>query len=175
MHVEGCPSLPLRSLDPLPDWADPARMRRPVTLSMLPVMFAIAFAPGACGPSFLELAASEPGASRFPSGLILKTTRPGSGASPKANSIVKVNYEGRLTDGAIFDSSLQRNEPAKLPLDQTIPCWIEALQKMKVGEKARLVCPSGIAYGDVGKPPVVPGSATLIFDVELLEIVEQAN
>jgi len=83
---------------------------------------------------------------------------------------VRVHYHGTLTDGTVFDSSVQRGQPAEFPLNQVIPCWTEGVQRMKVGEKARLVCPSEVAYGDRGAPPNIPGGATLIFDVELLSI-----
>ena len=83
---------------------------------------------------------------------------------------MKVNYEGRLTNGTVFDSSYKRGQPAEFGLNQVIKCWTEGVQKMKVGEKARLICPSDIAYGDHGHPPTIPGGATLVFDVELLGI-----
>jgi FKBP-type peptidyl-prolyl cis-trans isomerase len=86
--------------------------------------------------------------------------------------VVKVHYEGSFIDGTVFDSSLQRGEPIKFPLTQVIKCWTEGLQRMKVGEKAKLVCPPGIAYGDRGRPPQVPPGSTLVFEVELLEIVQ---
>jgi FKBP-type peptidyl-prolyl cis-trans isomerase FkpA len=73
-------------------------------------------------------------------------------------------------DGTEFDSSYKRNEPAQFPLNQVIPCWTEGVQKMKVGGKSRLVCPSRIAYAERGSPPVIPGGATLIFEIELLGI-----
>jgi FKBP-type peptidyl-prolyl cis-trans isomerase FkpA len=83
---------------------------------------------------------------------------------------VKVNYRGTLIDGTEFDSSYKRGQPAQFPLSGVIRCWTEGVQKMKVGGKARLVCPSEIAYGDSGHPPTIPGGATLIFEIELLEI-----
>ena len=95
---------------------------------------------------------------------------PGNGPSPTTTDKVKVNYEGRLTNGTVFDSSYKRGQPAEFGLNQVIKCWTEGVQKMKVGEKARLVCPSDIAYGDHGHPPTIPGGATLVFDVELLGI-----
>lgn len=122
------------------------------------------------GREYLDKAAKEPGASKLPSGLIYKTLTPGSGASPAATDKVKVNYEGRLTSGTVFDSSYKRGQPAEFGLNQVIKCWTEGVQKMKVGEKARLVCPSDIAYGDHGHPPTIPGGATLVFDVELLAV-----
>ena len=118
--------------------------------------------------------AKESGATQLPSGLIIKTLKPGTGKSPAATDKVKVNYEGKLTNGTVFDSSYKRNQPAEFGLNQVIPCWTEGVQKMKVGEKAQLVCPSAIAYGDHGHPPSIPGGATLVFEVELLEIMPAA-
>lgn len=122
------------------------------------------------GKAAVEKAAKEPGAQQLPSGLVIKTLRPGNGASPGENDSVKVQYEGRLTDGTVFDSSYKRKEPTEFPLKGVVRCWTEGLQKMKVGEKAQLTCPADIAYGDQGRPPTIPGGATLVFDVELLEI-----
>ncbi|HZR08250.1 MAG TPA: FKBP-type peptidyl-prolyl cis-trans isomerase [Myxococcales bacterium] len=126
------------------------------------------------GKSYADKAAKEPGATRLPSGVIYKTITPGNGPSPSATDKVKVNYEGRLTNGTVFDSSYKRGQPAEFPLNQVIKCWTDGVQKMKVGEKARLVCPSDIAYGDHGHPPTIPGGATLVFDVELLSIAPPA-
>lgn len=123
--------------------------------------------------AYLEKAAAEKGAKRFPSGLIYRSVKDGKGDSPKASDTVKVNYEGKLTNGKVFDSSYQRNQPAEFGLGQVIPCWTEGLQQMKPGGKAALVCPSSIAYGDSGHPPTIPGGATLVFTVELLEIVKK--
>jgi FKBP-type peptidyl-prolyl cis-trans isomerase FkpA len=122
---------------------------------------------------FLDKAAKEEGAQKLPSGLVFKTVKPGTGPNPTADDRVKVHYHGTLTNGTVFDSSVKRNEPAEFPLRGVIPCWTEGVAKMKVGEKAKLVCPSEIAYGDEGRPPVIPGGATLIFDVELLEITSK--
>jgi len=120
--------------------------------------------------SFLDKAAAEPGATRSASGMVYRELRAGSGPSPKATDTVKVNYRGTLVDGTEFDSSYKRNEPAEFPLNQMIPCWTEGVQKMKVGGKSRLVCPSSIAYGDEGRPPAIPGGATLVFEIELLSV-----
>ncbi len=120
--------------------------------------------------AYLAKVAAEPGALKTESGLIYMDLQPGTGASPKASDSVKVNYRGTLIDGTEFDSSYKRNQPAQFPLSGVIRCWTEGVQKMKVGGKARLVCPSEIAYGDNGHPPAIPGGATLIFEIELLEI-----
>lgn len=127
------------------------------------------------GHAFVEQAAKEPGAEKLASGLVFKSLKPGNGPSPKASDTVKVHYHGTLADGTVFDSSVQRGEPAEFPLGGVIPCWTEGVQKMKVGEKAKLVCPSDIAYRDQGRPPKIPGGATLVFEIELLEIKAQAT
>jgi FKBP-type peptidyl-prolyl cis-trans isomerase FkpA len=102
--------------------------------------------------------------------MVVRTLTPGTGPNPVASDTVKVHYTGTLTDGTVFDSSVKRKEPATFPLNGVIKCWTEGVQKMKVGEKAKLTCPSDLAYGDNGRPPTIPGGATLIFEVELLEI-----
>jgi len=124
----------------------------------------------AAGKEYADKAAKEPGAEKLPSGVIYKQLTPGKGPSPQATDKVKVNYEGKLTSGTVFDSSYKRGQPAEFGLNQVIKCWTEGVQKMKVGEKARLVCPSDVAYGDHGHPPSIPGGATLVFEVELLAI-----
>jgi FKBP-type peptidyl-prolyl cis-trans isomerase FkpA len=122
------------------------------------------------GESFRNTAAHEPGAVKTNSGLIYRTLTPGRGPSPTGKDVVKVHYQGTLIDGTVFDSSIARGQPIDFPLSGVIPCWTEGVQRMKVGEKARLVCPSEIAYGDQGHPPAIPGGATLVFEVELLAI-----
>jgi len=124
------------------------------------------------GQACLDKAAAEKGAQRTASGLIITTIKPGTGPSPKATDRVKVHYHGTLSDGTVFDSSVQRGEPITLPLNGVIKCWTEGVSMMKVGGKSKLVCPSDIAYGDQGRPPVIKGGATLVFEVELLEIVK---
>jgi FKBP-type peptidyl-prolyl cis-trans isomerase FkpA len=105
------------------------------------------------------------------SGLIYKSIKDGSGASPVATDVVKVHYRGTLQDGKEFDSSHKRGEPAEFPLNRVIKCWTEGVQKMKVGGKAQLTCPPGIAYGERGTPGgPIPPNATLNFEVELLGI-----
>ncbi len=121
------------------------------------------------GQGLADAAAKEPGATRSASGVIQRTVQPGRGPSPKASDVVRVHYEGRLADGTVFDSSIKRGEPAEFQVQGVIPCWREGVQKMKVGEKAKLVCPPETAYGEGGQGPI-PGGATLFFEVELLEI-----
>ena len=121
---------------------------------------------------FVAEQAKLAGAETMESGLIITQLEPGSGASPQPTDRVRVHYEGTLRDGTVFDSSVKRGQPAEFPLSGVIPCWTEGLSKMKVGGKSRLVCPADIAYGDRGHPPAIPGGATLVFEVELLEILE---
>jgi FKBP-type peptidyl-prolyl cis-trans isomerase FkpA len=123
------------------------------------------------GEAFQKKAAGEQGATRTSSGLVISTITAGRGASPKADDRVKVHYHGTLTDGSVFDSSVERGEPATFHVGGVIPCFGEALQRMKVGGKSRLVCPPDLAYGDRGAPPRIRPGATLVFEVELLEIV----
>ena len=104
------------------------------------------------------------------SGLIVIPDHGGSGREPEGDSdTVRVHYHGTLRDGTVFDSSVERGEPATFPLNSVIPCWTEGVQKMKVGGKSKLICPADIAYGDRGQGPIKPG-ATLVFEVELLAI-----
>jgi FKBP-type peptidyl-prolyl cis-trans isomerase len=124
---------------------------------------------------FLAKIATHEGAQKSDSGLIFIPKEEGKGESPKASDVVKVDYHGTLSDGTVFDSSVRRGQPAQFPLNRVIPCWTEALQKMKVGGRAQIVCPASIAYGDRGAPPTIPPGATLIFDVTLHEIVKQAQ
>ena len=122
------------------------------------------------GAAFLAKAAAESGAKKTESGAILTTIKEGKGATPKATDTVKVHYHGTLIDGTVFDSSVQRGQPASFPLNGVIKCWTEGVQTMKVGGKSKLICPSDIAYGDRGSPPKIKPGATLIFEVELLDI-----
>jgi FKBP-type peptidyl-prolyl cis-trans isomerase len=124
------------------------------------------------GAAFSAKVATLPGAHKTASGLVYVSSVKGSGAQPGPTDRVKVQYSGKLIDGTEFDSSYKRGQPATFPLAGIIPCWKEALQLMKVGGHARVVCPSDIAYGDRGRPPVIPPGATLDFQIELLDVVE---
>ncbi len=124
------------------------------------------------GEAYQEKAAKETGAVKTASGMIFIPVKEGTGESPTATSTVKVNYEGKLIDGKVFDASAKHGGPATFPLNGVIPCWTEGVQKLKVGGKARLVCPPALAYGDRGAGGEIPPGATLDFQVELLEIVK---
>ena len=115
-------------------------------------------------------AAKEPGAVVTASGLVYRSLKDGSGASPAASDRVKVHYRGTFPDGREFDSSYKRNEAIEFPLSGVIKCWTEGVQRMKVGGKAKLTCPPSIAYGERGAAGVIPPNATLLFEVELLAI-----
>jgi len=116
----------------------------------------------------LAAAAKEPGAVVSPTGVVFRSLKPGHGASPKATDTVKVNYRGTFTNGREFDAS--HGSPISFPLDKVIPCWTEGVQKLQVGGKGKLTCPSALAYGPNGAGGVIPPNATLVFEVELLAI-----
>jgi FKBP-type peptidyl-prolyl cis-trans isomerase FkpA len=115
-------------------------------------------------------AAKEPGATVSASGMVYRSLKDGTGASPGPTDVVKVHYRGTFPDGKEFDSSHKRGEAAEFPLNRVIKCWTEGVQQMKVGGKAKLTCPPAIAYGERGAGGVVPPNATLQFEVELLSI-----
>ncbi len=115
-------------------------------------------------------AAKEEGAVLTPSGLVYRSLKDGSGASPTASDKVTVHYKGTFPDGREFDSSYKRGQPIDFPLNRVIACWTEGVQRMKVGGKAKLTCPPEIAYGARGAGSAVPPNATLLFEVELLGI-----
>jgi FKBP-type peptidyl-prolyl cis-trans isomerase len=119
--------------------------------------------------AFFEKLKDNKNVVELPSGLRYEVVQPGTGAYPKAADTVKVHYTGTLLNGTVFDSSVQRKEPAEFALNQVIPGWTEGLQKINQGGKIRLYVPSNLAYGDSGSQSIPPG-ATLIFDVELLDI-----
>jgi FKBP-type peptidyl-prolyl cis-trans isomerase len=117
---------------------------------------------------FLRKAAAEPGAIKTASGLVITHQKMGAGPQPGASDRVKVHYVGKLTDGKEFDSSVKRGQPVDFLLSQVIGCWTEGVSLMRKGGKAKLVCPSELAYGPQGRPPTIPGNAVLVFDVELI-------
>ena len=119
----------------------------------------------------LAAAAKEPGAKVTESGLVFRALKEGKGAQPTAESVVKVHYKGTFPDGKEFDSSHKRGEPTEFPLNRVIKCWTEGVQKMKVGGKAKIVCPSDLAYGDRGAPPKIKPGSTLVFDVTLNNVL----
>lgn len=116
-------------------------------------------------------AEQEPGTVTLKSGVIVKTIKEGTGAAPTAKDSVKAHYRGTLPDGTEFDSSYKRGKPLVFKLAQVIPCWTEGMQRVKVGGSARFVCPPSTAYGKKGAGTKVPPDATLVFDVELLEVI----
>ena len=119
--------------------------------------------------AFVAEMAQEPGAEQSASGVIYIPITEGAGPSPTATDTVRVHYHGTLRDGTVFDSSVQRGEPISFALNGVIPCWTEGVQKMMIGGKSKLVCPSDTAYGDAGQGPI-PGGAALVFEIELLGI-----
>lgn len=122
------------------------------------------------GKNFLAENAKKPDIITTKSGLQYQILQQGAGKSPKLTSTVKVNYEGRLIDGTVFDSSIARNHPVEFKLNQVISGWTEGVQTMKEGGKSRFFVPSNLAYGDVGAGDAIGPNSTLIFDIELLEV-----
>lgn len=123
-----------------------------------------------CAQDALSKAAQEPGAATTSSGLVYRSLKDGTGASPQATDTVRVHYRGTFPDGREFDSSYKRGKPATFPLNRVIKCWTEGVQRIKVGGKAKLTCPAAIAYGERGAGSDIPPGATLQFEVELLGI-----
>ncbi len=123
------------------------------------------------GQDFLAENAKKPGVVTTKSGLEYLVIQQGKGKQPSSTSQVKVHYEGRLIDGTVFDSSIDRGEPLTFPLDQVITGWTEGLQLMKEGSKYRFFIPAKLAYGETGANTIPPNS-TLVFDVELLEVIK---
>jgi FKBP-type peptidyl-prolyl cis-trans isomerase FkpA len=124
------------------------------------------------GSDFLAKIAAKDGVKKLADGVLLETITPGTGASPSPTDTVKVNYTGTLIDGKVFDASERHGGPATFRLDKVIKCWGQGVQYMKVGGKAKLYCPSDAAYGDRGAGADIPPGATLVFDVELVDIVK---
>lgn len=129
--------------------------------------------------ALLAAAAKQKGAQTLASGLVYQEIKAGSGDSPTTKDGVVVQYTGKRRDGSVFDSSVERGEPADFPLARMIPCWTEGLQRMKPGGKAVITCPADLAYGDTGVPPgsgemIAPGAA-LQFEVELISVEKGAG
>jgi FKBP-type peptidyl-prolyl cis-trans isomerase FkpA len=136
-------------------------MRRGFALG---VILVVACSGGNSGEDAAEAGEAAPG------GFTITHVTEGTGPSPEATDVVRVHYHGTFPDGRVFDSSVERGEPARFPLNRVIPCWTQGVTQMKVGGKAKLVCPPDLAYGARGAPPRIPPNATLHFEVELLEI-----
>lgn len=124
------------------------------------------------GLSFLAENAKREGVMTTESGLQYEVLEQGSGAKPAATDTVKTHYHGTFVDGTVFDSSLERGEPATFALDQVISGWTEALQLMAEGAKWRIFLPAHLAYGETGSPPAIPGGAALVFEIHLMEVLK---
>ena len=122
------------------------------------------------GKKFLEDNAKREGVKTTESGLQYEVVKAAEGRQPTENDVVTVHYEGSLTDGTVFDSSIKRGSPIDLPVGGVIPGWVEGLQLMHVGEKYKLYIPSELAYGEQSPSPLIPANSVLVFDLELLDI-----
>lgn len=122
------------------------------------------------GHQFLEKNKNEEGVNALPSGLQYKILKSGTGVSPKMHDEVTVHYRGTLLDGTVFDSTYERDEPAKFPVSRVIPGWSEALKMMRVGDKWSIAIPSYLAYGETGYGPHIQPNSTLLFEMELIKI-----
>jgi FKBP-type peptidyl-prolyl cis-trans isomerase FkpA len=142
-------------------------MKRLIIATMATILALPSFA---AANDAIDKAAKEKGAVKTSSGMVFISLKDGKGKSPTAANTVEVNYRGTLTNGKEFDSSYKRNQSISFPLTGVIPCWTEGVQMMKVGGKAKLVCPPELAYGARGAGSDVPPNATLVFEVELLNI-----
>ena len=145
-------------------------MKTTLRLATLATTLALTTHAGWAADAVAAASAKEAGAVVTPSGLVFRSLKDGTGASPSASDKVKVHYRGTFPDGKEFDSSYKRNEAIEFPLNGVIKCWTEGVQRMKVGGKAKLTCPAPIAYGERGAGGVIPPNATLLFEVELLAI-----
>lgn len=123
------------------------------------------------GEEFLAINKNRPGVVTLPSGLQYEILKEGNGPKPSATDQVKCHYHGTLIDGTVFDSSVERGEPATFGVNQVIPGWVEALQLMPVGSKWKLFIPSNLAYGKAGAGQAIEPNSALIFEVEILDIV----
>ena len=121
------------------------------------------------GPALIEEATRQPGAVTLPSGIVFRELLAGTGAAGAENGKVKAHLRGTLGDGMLIEDSHERGRPTVLPVGQVMECWSEALKRMKVGGKARVVCPPATAFGSFGKPPIVPSNATVTYELEVVE------
>lgn len=127
------------------------------------------------GLAFLDKFVKDEGATKTASGLAYKVIKEGTGATPGAEDVVEVHYHGTLTNGEVFDSSVERGKTISFPLNRVIKGWTEGLQTMKEGGKTKFVIPADLAYGEAGAPPKIPGGATLVFEVELFKVTKAAD
>ena len=127
------------------------------------------------GKKFLDDNGKREGVVTTASGLQYEVVKKAEGAQPKATDVVTVHYEGKLTDGSVFDSSIERGSPIDLPVGGVIPGWVEGLQLMHVGEKYKLYIPSELAYGEQSPTPAIPANSVLVFDLELIAIKDAAT
>lgn len=128
----------------------------------------------AAGKKFLEENGKRKEVTTTASGLQYEIIKKADGAQPKPTDVVTVHYEGKLTDGKVFDSSVERGSPIDLPVSGVIPGWVEGLQLMHVGEKVKLYIPADLAYGAQSPSPTIPANSVLVFDLELLAIKDPA-
>jgi len=128
----------------------------------------------AAGKKFLEENGKRDGVTTTASGLQYEIVKKADGPQPKADDVVTVHYEGKLTDGTVFDSSIERGTPIDLPVGGVIPGWVEGLQLMHVGEKVKLYIPAELAYGAQSPSPAIPANSVLVFDLELIGIKDKA-
>lgn len=129
----------------------------------------------ASGSKFIEdYLSKNKNAKKTESGLVYEMLKEGTGATPKETDTVEVHYHGTLTNGEVFDSSVDRGKTIQFPLNRVIKGWTEGLQLVKEGGKVRLVIPSELAYGEAGAPPKIPGGSTLVFEVELFKVNPEA-
>jgi len=127
------------------------------------------------GKAFLEENKKKPGVKVLPSGLQYKVLKEGTGRSPNETDTIKAHYRGTLLDGTEFDSSYERGQPLERPVNRLVPGWTEALQLMKEGSKWELYIPANLGYGQRGAPPRIPPNSTLIFEMELLEVIKKVE
>ena len=138
---------------------------------MIRLMPVLAFTALSMSAQAAEPAAPAAAPVKTASGIEITMLTEGKGASPRASDTVRVHYRGTLTNGQEFDSSYKRGQPATFPLNRVIPCWTEGMQSLKVGGKAKLLCPANLAYGSRGVPGTIPPDAPLVFEVELIEVM----